>query len=113
MELEMWLGPQKDEILQALESMMSLQFGRARQQLTNASLPPVQKEILRRLAHQMRTGEALPSKEIELKEVFTQPIWVRFQLAMEAESNRTWCVVKPYIEASWRKFQITLGYTPD
>ena len=89
MELEMWLGPQKDEILQALESTMSLQFGRARQQITNASLPPVQKEILRRLAHQMRTGEALPSKEIELKEVFTQPIWVRFQLAMEAESNRS------------------------
>ena len=89
MELEMWLGPQKDEILQALESLMSLQFGRARQQITNASLPPVQKEILRRLAHQMRTGEALPSKEIELKEVFTQPIWVRFQLAMEAESNRS------------------------
>ena len=88
-ELEMWLGPQKDEILQALESTMSLQFGRARQQLTNASLPPVQKEILRRLAHQMRTGEALPSKEIELKEVFTQPIWVRFQLAMEAESSRS------------------------
>ncbi|MEC8593300.1 MAG: tetratricopeptide repeat protein, partial [SAR324 cluster bacterium] len=89
MELEMWLGPQKDEILQALESTMSLQFGRARQQITNASLPPVQKEILRRLAHQMRTGEALPSKEIELKEVFTQPIWVRFQLAMEAESSRS------------------------
>ena len=89
MELEMWLGTQKDEILQALESTMSLQFGRARQQLTNASLPPVQKEILRRLAHQMRTGEALPSKEIELKEVFKQPIWVRFQLAMEAESNRS------------------------
>ena len=89
MELEMWLGHQKDEILQALESMMSLQFGRARQQLTNASLPPVQKEILRRLAHQMRTGEALPSTEIELQEVFTQPIWVRFQLAMEAESNRS------------------------
>ncbi len=89
MELEMWLGPQKDEILQTLESTMSLQFGRARQQITNASLPPVQKEILRRLAHQMRTGEALPSKEIELKEVFTQPIWVRFQLAMEAESNRS------------------------
>ncbi|MEC7216865.1 MAG: hypothetical protein VXW44_03200, partial [SAR324 cluster bacterium] len=84
MELEMWLGPQKDEILQALESTMSLQFGRARQQITNASLPPVQKEILRRLAHQMRTGEARPSKEIELKEVFIQPIWVRFQLAMEA-----------------------------
>ncbi|MEC8254473.1 MAG: tetratricopeptide repeat protein, partial [SAR324 cluster bacterium] len=89
MELEMWFGTQKDEILQALESMMSLQFGRARQQITNASLPPVQKEMLRRLAHQMRTGEALPSKEIELKEVFTQPIWVRFQLAMEAESNRS------------------------
>ena len=88
-ELETWLGPQRDEILQALESMMSLQFGRARQQIANASLPPVQKEILRRLAHQMRTGEALPSMEIELKEVFTQPIWVRFQLAMEAESNRS------------------------
>ena len=89
MELETWLGPQKDEILQALESMMSLQFGPARQQIANASLPTVQKEILRRLAHQMRTGEALPSMEIELKEVFTQPIWVRFQLAMEAESNRS------------------------
>ena len=89
MELELWLGPQKDAILQTLESTMSLQFGRARQQLTNASLPPIQKEILRRLAHQMRTGETLPSQEIELKEVFTQPIWVRFQLAMEAESNRS------------------------
>ena len=89
MELELWLGPQKDAVLQTLESTMSLQFGRARQQLTNASLPPIQKEILRRLAHQMRTGETLPSQEIELKEVFTQPIWVRFQLAMEAESNRS------------------------
>ena len=89
MELELWLGSQKDAILQTLESTMSLQFGRARQQLTNASLPPIQKEILRRLAHQMRTGETLPSQEIELKEVFTQPIWVRFQLAMEAESNRS------------------------
>lgn len=89
MEFELWLGPQKDAILQTLESTMSLQFGRARQQLTNASLPPIQKEILRRLGHQMRTGETLPSQEIELKEVFTQPIWVRFQLAMEAESNRS------------------------
>lgn len=88
-ELELWLGPQKDAILQTLESTMSLQFGRARQQLTNASLPPIQKEILRRLAHQMRTGESLPSQEIELKEIFTQPIWVRFQLAMEAESTRS------------------------
>ncbi|MBT7201914.1 MAG: tetratricopeptide repeat protein [Deltaproteobacteria bacterium] len=88
-ELELWLGPQKDAILQTLESTMSLQFGRARQQLTIASLPPIQKEILRRLAHQMRTGESLPSQEIELKEIFTQPIWVRFQLAMEAESTRS------------------------
>ena len=87
-ELDLWLGPQKDAILQTLESTMSLQFGRARQQLTHASLPTVQKETFRRLAHRLRTGDTLPGQEIELKEVFTQPIWVRFQLAMEAESNR-------------------------
>ena len=87
-ELDIWLGPQKDAILQTLESTMSLQFSRARQQLTNASLPTVQKEVLRRLAHQFRTGKIILGQEIELKEVFTQPIWVRFQLAIEAESDR-------------------------
>ena len=87
-ELDIWLGPQKDAILQTLESTISLQFSRARQQLTNASLPIVQKEVLRRLAHQFRTGKIILGQEIELKEVFTQPIWVRFQLAIEAESDR-------------------------
>ena len=87
-ELDIWLGPQKDAILQTLESTMSLQFSRARQQLTNASLPIVQREVLRRLAHQFRTGKIILGQEIELKEVFTQPIWVRFQLAIEAESDR-------------------------
>lgn len=87
-ELNRWLGSQKAEIIQTMDSIMSLQFSRARQQIKNSSLPPVQKEILRRLAHQLRTGETLPSQEKELTNVFNQPIWVRFQLAMEAESNR-------------------------
>jgi hypothetical protein len=112
MELELWLGPQKDAILQTLESTMSLQFGRARQQLTNASLPPIQKEILRRLAHQMRKERLSQVRKLSSKRFSINQSGFAFNWQWKQNLIVAWYEARQYIEASWTKFPTILGYTP-
>ena len=87
-EQQRWFGVRHQEVRQILDAIMSLQFGRARQQLAHLSLSPVEQELLRGLTHQLRTGQTPPTLKIELNEALQQPPWVRFQLALVAEANR-------------------------